>query len=166
MPIDRQFIRPRHYLVQLLGTFGEERGILINLVLLGIRIQLAGCCDVSQEQILKQLHLIGRLLWVLAVKYTDDFYLNFVLGWMLVVSIVLVGLQFDFTAKLQVVSLGEIFMHQNLARIVLGDVPASDELERLGPELLLGLRFIDADDGGGVAKLLVLLGVITAATTR
>lgn len=72
----------------------KSNGILVNLILLGIRIQLAGCRDVSQEQILKQLHLIGRLLWVLAVKYTDDFYFNFVSGWMFVVSVVLVGLQF------------------------------------------------------------------------
>ena len=85
---------------------------------------------------------------------------------MFVVGVVLIGLQFNFTAKLQVVGLGKIFVHQNLVRIVLGDVPASDELERLGTELLLGLRFIDADDGRSVAKLFVFLGVIAAAAAR
>ena len=166
MPIDRQFVCTRHYLVQLFGALGEERSVLVNLILRRIGIQLAGRREVSQEHIFKQLHLVRRLLWVCAIKYTDDFYLDLVLGWMLVIGVVLIGLQLNFTAQLQVVGLGKIFVHQNLVRIVLGDVPASDEFERLGPELFLGLRFIDADDGSGVAKLFVFLGVIAAAATR
>ena len=62
-PIDWQFIYPRHHLVQLLGAFGKERSVLVNLILRRIGVQLTSCREVSQEQILEQLHLVRRLLW-------------------------------------------------------------------------------------------------------
>ena len=73
---------------------------------------------------------------------------------MLVVGVVLISLQLNFAAQLQVVGLGKIFVYQNLVRIVLGDVPADNEIERLSPELFLGLRFIGAE-GGDTSLVLI-----------